>query len=168
MDTLTNRRTNALIKYFYKTQKIPNHPCTHLIKYRSHRRHLNAKHKHKSAYGTRLTHHTDTLHIQIPQIEPTSVPVVWWCWPVAQLTLLLENKKSSYNHPEILSMFNEYMSEHTNYTCFYTDGSKGESGTGAAVVRKRGNVITTTEKARLPDGTSIFTAELFAILSYDI
>ena len=36
--TLTDRRTNALFRYFYKIQKIPNHPCTPLITYRSHRR----------------------------------------------------------------------------------------------------------------------------------
>ena len=165
MPTLADRRTTALFKYFYKIQKIPKHPCIPIITYRSHRRHLNGKHKYKKAYGTRITHHSQLLNIKIPTIRPKTSPVAWWTWRVPELILLIDQKKTNYNNQEILSSFHHILAEHQNFTQFYTDGSKSDDGTAAAAIGRRRGVSTTILKARLPAGTSIYTAELYAILA---
>ena len=54
-----------------KFKKIPNHPCTPIIKYRSHIRYIQQTTQRLAAYGTRLTQHSQTHNLTLPQITPT-------------------------------------------------------------------------------------------------
>ena len=165
--TLTQRRTIALFKYFYKIQKIKNHPCIPIIKFQANPRFLlRKKHEKQKAYGTRITHHSRNLNLPLPIINPSPPTAAWWTWRKPKLILLLNEKKSNYNPPEILQLFFETIHEFARYTQYYTDGSKtGERTAAAAVRRDRDGTLNTILNDRLPNNTNIFSAELKAILA---
>ena len=71
---------------------------------------------------------------------------------------LHSGKKSETSHIILKSRFNELKSNYTNSTYIYTDGSKDDMRVGCAVVSDN-----YSENMRIPDGSSIFTAEAKAI-----
>ena len=71
----------------------------------------------------------------------------------------LTKHKKDLNDPfNSLSLFNELNDVYSQYKAIYTDGSKNEDKVAAAFICS--NVY---QQLRLPDGASIFTAELQAI-----
>ena len=85
--------------------------------------------------------------------EPWQIPSVNFC---KDLTLL---KKGDFNDAFLCNIFLEHFSEHVDCIPIFTDGSKSEEGVGFAFVYPD-----KVEKRRLPNESSIFSAELFAIL----
>ena len=166
ISTLTDRRTESLLRYFHKIQKTNNHPCIPYIKYRSHRRYTNNIHQ-KTSYGSRITTLTDTVNITLHSPPHTNTPVAWWASKSPQVILLIDQPKHMYTNIEIQALHHQIISEHLEYTFFYTDGSKNaqENKTAAAVVSRFKQEQTTILKTRLPGWASIFSAELYAILA---
>ena len=71
----------------------------------------------------------------------------------------LHSSKKSETSPIIMkSSFNELKSNYTSCTPIYTDGSKDDMRVGCAVISDN-----YSENMRIPDGSSIFTAEAKAI-----
>ena len=97
--------------------------------------------------------HPNISTIRYSKKAPWRLPIVKFC---RDLTLL---KKAEYSDSYIRNMFLEHFSEHGNCTPIFTDGSKSEEGVGFAVVYPD-----KIEKRRLPNETSIFSSELYAIL----
>ena len=82
-----------------------------------------------------------------------------WCIHKPNILFDLHSGKKSETSPIILkSRFNELKSNNTNSTYIYTDGSKNDMRVGCAVVSDN-----YSENMRIPDGSSIFTAEAKAI-----
>lgn len=78
--------------------------------------------------------------------------------PKLNLSLIFFQKKNS--HPQIyLRSHAEFLNKHKNFTVVFTDGSNINEKTAAAIIF--GNITSTY---RLPDITSIYTADAFAIL----
>ena len=71
---------------------------------------------------------------------------------------LLQHPKSSTIADELKQHALERLEHYADLRPFYTDGSKGAEGVGCAFVSGR-----ITRRFRLPDTTSVFTAELYAI-----
>ena len=69
------------------------------------------------------------------------------------------NKKTC-SEDQLKSSFLEHASEHANSISIYTDGSKSPAGVGCSVVAPD-SVI----KKKLPANSSVFTAELLAVLT---
>lgn len=75
-----------------------------------------------------------------------------------QLTSMVKNQLSKST---IKKLFQEFVQKYKNHQHIYTDGSKNNEKTGC------GYLLNNTEvKHRLLDNTSIFSAELFAILKF--
>ena len=71
----------------------------------------------------------------------------------------MQNKKKiETTNEEYLSLFNELKQKYSDHIELYTDGSKNESNVGCACISNFH-----TDKFRLPDGASIFTAETKAL-----
>lgn len=66
---------------------------------------------------------------------------------------------SSVNHTVLRRMFSSQLARYKNYTCIFTDGSKNQHGVGAAWTSG-----TYENFVKLNDFTSVFQAELYAIL----
>ena len=82
---------------------------------------------------------------------------------------LIEDSKNNHSNLEIKALFYEFMEQFKDHTLFFTDGSKHSdtNKTGAATISQKNAIsheYNVVLRARLPENTSIFTAELYAIL----
>ena len=93
---------------------------------------------------------------RIEEVKPSSVPP--WLVPEIKICSIKTNKKCMPEE-QIKANFLEHDSTHKGQVKIFTDGSKSEIGVGCAVVRG-GEVY----EAKLPDSSSIYTAELTAIV----
>ncbi|XP_053999874.1 uncharacterized protein LOC128887700 [Hylaeus anthracinus] len=89
---------------------------------------------------------------RLPKIPPWTIPPI-----ETDITL---NAYAKYDtHRDIfISLTNELLNRYMDFTHIYTDGSKNVSSTGYAVVTPQ-----SVTRIKLPDTTSVFTAELMAI-----
>ena len=105
--------------------------------------------------------HTLSADIPMEDIQPTkslSVPPWQLVKPIVNMDLT-KLPKSSTNSLVFQQHFSELKTNYTNYVSIYTDGSKdGTSVTSAAIINKH------TISRRLPDGTSVFSAEAKVII----
>ena len=92
----------------------------------------------------------------IAEVHPPKYPP--WCHPSIN-TCTIQTSKKSCSEMELKTHFLEHASMHSSSIAFYTDGSKSTSGVGCAVVS--GEIVL---KRKLPQNTSVFTAELLAVL----
>ena len=161
---LRDRRTESLFRYFFKIQQIPNHPCIPAITQNSHPRFANAP-RHKITLGQRLTTHTGILILPLLKPDPIQKPLPWWDTPIPHVTFLIDKPKSTYTDTEIQHLFHEYRHTHHHNHYIFTDGSKNTTThrTGAAAVLQTPLHFETILRTRLPNYTSIFSAELYAI-----
>ena len=99
---------------------------------------------------------TDIIEeIEIPAIAPWALPSPT---TILELTTL---KKSSTSPLEYQGKFNQIRSRYPSHKFLYTDGSKDGTLTGFAVTSSKTNYC----NERIPDNSSIYTAELMALLT---
>ena len=111
------------------------------------------------SFGLRVAPLFESANIQKDKIEEHFVSEIpSWCIRKPEVNLTLHSGKKSESNPHLLKeSFHQLQSQFINYQCIYTDGSK-ENKVGCATFTN-GNCKT----LRLPDGSSIFTAEAKAI-----
>ena len=93
-------------------------------------------------------------------IEENSVPEIpSWCIRKPSVVFSLHSGKKSETNPDLLKQdFHELQLYYADYQHIYTDGSKDKERVGCAVLRENDH-----QTMRIPDGSSIFTAEAKAI-----
>ena len=109
-------------------------------------------------YGGRMRKLLADLNLNLPrviEVGPPQAPP--WTIPV-ELDLVQIGKRDR-SDLEIRSRFREYTSKYQGYIAIYTDGSKSPDGVGYAAVSGR-----EFAEGSLPPQSSIYTAELYAIL----
>ena len=110
-------------------------------------------------YGGRMRRLLVDLNLNLPRILEVGPPQAPpWTNPV-QLDLV-GIRKGGRSDLEIQSRFREHTSKYQDSKAIYTDGSKSPDGVGFAAVSGR-----ESEEGSLPPQSSIFTAELYAILA---
>ena len=67
--------------------------------------------------------------------------------------------KSDTNPKVLTTLTKDILNKYQDYSYIYTDGSKSQLGTGFGVIMPQ-----STSKIKLPETTSIYIAELMAIL----
>ena len=112
------------------------------------------------SFGLRVAPLLESANIQKDKIEEHFVSeIASWCIRKPEVNLNLHTGKKSDSNPHLLKeSFHQLQSQFIDYQCIYTDGSKEENKVGCASFT---NGICKT--LRLPDGSSIFTAEAKAI-----
>ena len=118
------------------------------------------------SFGVRTLPVLESANINFKNIDKTFTPnVPAWCINKTKLIFDLHSGKKSETSPIIMkSNFQELKSHYINYKHIYTDGSKDDMKVGCAVVSDN-----FSETMRIPDGSSIFTAEAKVIdLALDI
>ena len=98
----------------------------------------------------------DLLEQEVTPVGYSEVPP--WLVPKADCCPKFVSKKSA-SEEEIRSKFLQHDTVHAHQEKFFTDGSKSEDGVGCAVVCEE-----FIDQAKFPSSTSIFTAELSAIV----
>ena len=159
------RRTEALFRYFHRIQLIPKHPCIKVIKQKAQPKFTSSRRsRRKTTMGGRLKQLGRIYNITLPQQDPRPHLPKHWTDTTPKTHYLFTKQKSTVTEVEAQQLFLQFIrSNHIRHTIF-TDGSKHEHNTGAATVIYSLNTPPEVNfQARLPNNTSIYTAELFAI-----
>ena len=93
----------------------------------------------------------------VPTAVRSEIPS--WCIRKPIIDLSLHSEKKSESNPHLLKQnFHELQSYYSDHEHIYTDGSKDEEKVGCAAAK-----YDDCKKMRIPDGSSVFTAEAKAI-----
>ena len=97
-----------------------------------------------------------SANINKEQIETHSVSEIpSWCIRKPTIDLSLHSEKKSESNPHLLKQnFHELQSYYSDHEHIYTDGSKDEEKVGCAAAK-----YDDYKRMRIPDGSSVFTAE---------
>ena len=153
---LSIRREELSLRFLTKTLTSQSNPNYKYVKCPTDRA-IN-KPKMPKPLEVRLKNECSDLGILTTPIAPVGyAKTPPWCSTTLKICQTAGVKKSS----EIMKReFLKHSSEHREFHAIYTDGSKSAEGVGCAVVAGD-----TTIKKKLPTSCSIFTAELFAVLT---
>ena len=112
------------------------------------------------SFGLRIQPLLTSAKINPNTIEEHSVPEIpSWCIRKPSVVFSLHSGKKTETNPDLLKQdFHELQLNYTDYQHIYTDGSKDKERVGCAVLRENDH-----QTMRIPDGSSIFTAEAKAI-----
>ena len=112
------------------------------------------------SFGLRIAPLLTSTNINKEQIETHSVSEIQsWCIRKPTIDLSLHSEKKSESNPHLLKQnFHELQSYNSDHEYIYTDGSKGEEKVGCAAAK-----YDDCKRMRIPDGSSVFTAEAKAI-----
>ena len=159
------RRIRLSMNYFINLKSHPENPAYSCVcdpdfveKYRD-------KPNEIPPLGIRILDHLNKAGIDADQICDDPLYTYTCPWEVVSpsVNLSLSDLKKGNTSPEIFKqLFLEKTSVYSNYEKVFTDGSlQGEAVGAAAVPSKK---TQKTSQLRLPDGSSIYTAELKALL----
>ena len=110
--------------------------------------------------GARVQRYLTRLHVALPTPGVCSLlPVPPWTMRGPRYLYLPVSSKSACTPAEFRASFLQCIALHPEFTVFFTDGSKHRSSTACAFVFDH-----VYFDDRLPDDTSVFCAELFALL----
>ena len=112
------------------------------------------------SFGLRIALLLESTNINIKNIQKYSFSdIPSWCITKPNILFDLHNSKKSLSDSHLMKQnFQELQSRLSDYQYIYTDGSKVDDKVGCAYISGSHH-----EKIRLPDGSSIFTAESKAI-----
>ena len=113
------------------------------------------------SFGLRIAPLLTSANINKEQIETHSVSEIpSWCIRKPTIDLSLHSEKKSESNPHLLKQnFHDLQSYYSDHEHIYTDGSKDEEKVGCAAAK----YDDCKKKMRIPDGSSVFTAEAKAI-----
>ena len=158
--SLYTRREKLSLQYTTKlaaNSKNPAHNCVFNPKYE---RFYNNTPSAIKPLGLRILPLLEQANISIKNVQPFSLPSKepWTQNPPRVILDLHKNKKSEVDSHIFKTEFLEIKSAYKHYMSIYTDGSKQDEKVACAVISPN-----FTDSIRLPDNSSIFTAEAKAI-----
>lgn len=150
--SLSERRDLRILALGIRISILENHQL--------HQDALNCESAPKNSFLSRYAECVTGLGVdmnQLGRMERISYPP-WTAEVVLELSLSRFLKKDTLP-VELLARFNEMMAQYAYYQTIFTDGSKDEDGTASAVYMQGSEA-----QFKLANGSSIFSAEAFAIL----
>jgi ribonuclease HI len=160
--SLAMRRTRLSYLYILKLKSNINNPAYNNTFHPHYQTLFQRKPKTVPTFGIRALKLVHDLSMDLSTIAPYCLPSVppWMCkLPTFCFSLQMGNKAST--PPAILKQnFYQLLSVYAGFVQIYTDGSKEGNSVAAAMIYRHNSVVT----ARLPDHSSIFSAEAHAIL----
>ena len=112
------------------------------------------------SFGIRISPLLESANIKPQNVEKHFTPnIPAWCVKQPDTLFDLHSGKKSESNPHVLKDdFRRLQSRYKNYQQVYTDGSKEDSKVGCAVISDNHS-----NRQRIPDDSSIFTAEAKAV-----
>ena len=160
--SLYHRRTKLSLQYTVKLMANDRNPAYPVVLDPPYRDLYDAKENSIKPLGLRIEEHLDSVGFQphnIATITVSHVPPWKFSLPIVNFELSI-HKKNITNPVEFRTYFAELLESYSDFTHIYTDGSKDANKTALAVVYP-----SFIYSKRLPDKSSIFTAELEALVS---
>ena len=154
------RRQDSLLRCWFRSQRLPHSPVCKAILRDSSLPVYNTRPSFPKPFGFRTSSVMATLTVpSIPICPHRLARVGFWRFPdVSVCNPVIDCKRDV---PPIVSrsLFLDHFSSHTHSIPVFTDGSKSNEGVGFSVV-----FPTFSRGVSLPDISSVFTAELSAIV----
>ncbi|XP_043247207.1 uncharacterized protein LOC122394400 [Amphibalanus amphitrite] len=159
------RRIDLTMRYYTKIKQFPEHAAFAAIATlpRLHFSYLGPAEKRTGlTIASRVKKYEGELDYSLPAIPPLPrLDVAPWLLRPLAVSFLLTVSKRSLSSEEVQQTFLKYKTEHPTFRFIYTDGSKDQDLTGIGVFSQ--DLIRV--KKRLSNNTSIYSAELHAILT---
>ena len=158
---LNLRRKKLALQYIIKLAQNKNNPTYKIVFKPLLQPLFHKKTKTIPTFGIRHKQHMKEIKLDPKQVIPKEIPPKPpWLTENPQIIWTLTKFKKDKTNPDIFkTLFNEVKDNYRNYKSVYTDGSKMDDTVAAAAVSNDYE-----SSRRLPDGSSIFTAEIRAIL----
>ena len=154
------RREKLSLQYAIRLAANPSNPAFEVTFPPQFQEYYERKPNAIKSFGLRIAPLLESTNINIKNIQKHSFSdIPSWCITKPNILFDLHNSKKSLSDSHLMKQnFQELQSRLSNYQHIYTDGSKVEDKVGCAYISGSHH-----EKIRLPDGSSIFTAESKAI-----
>ena len=158
--SLYTRREKLSLQYTTKLAANPKNPAHNCVFNPKYERFYNNTPSAIKPLGLRILPLLEQANISIKNVQPFSLPSKEpWTQNLPRVILdLHKNKKSEVDSHIFKTEFLEIKSAYKHYISIYTDGSKQDEKVACAVISPN-----FTDSIRLPDNSSIFTAEAKAI-----
>ena len=158
--SLYTRREILSLQYTTKLAANPKNPAHNCVFNPKYKRFYNNTPSAIKPLGLRIQPLLEQANISIKNVQPFSLPSKepWTQNPPKVILDLHKNKKSEVDSHIFKTEFLEIKSAYIHYMSIYTDGSKQDEKVACAVISP--NFM---DSIRLPDNSSIFTAEAKAI-----
>ena len=158
--SLYTRREKLSLQYTTKLAANPMNPAHNCVFNPKYERLYNNTPSAIKPLGLRIQPLLEQANISIKNVQPFSLPSKepWTQNPPKVILDLHKNKKSEVDSHIFKTEFLEIKSAYKHYMSIYTDGSKQDEKVACAVISPN-----FTDSIRLPDNSSIFTAEAKAI-----
>lgn len=155
---LSYRRMQITLNYVINLASKPNIPAYHCI-FRS----LNNQTimLNRSPIQKSIVHAFNILNLSLPKITTKNeIQTPPWLLHTAKYnTQLSQMQKQETSSSLYLTLFYEFTSKYADHKFIYTDGSKIDNKTGAAIV-----IEDSVVKYHLPNHASIYTAEAYSVI----
>ena len=160
--SLALRRTRLTSLFVLKLYSNIHNPAHQITFYPQYQPLFKKKPKTTPTFGIRALQLVQDFSIDLSAIAPYHVPTIPpWLLKLPIFSFCLQTGNKTNTNPAILKQnFYQLLSVYDKFIHIYTDGSKGGDRVAAAMVVKH-NIVTT---ARLPDNSSVYSAEAHAIL----
>ena len=162
--SLTTRRLKLSLNYVLKLKSLPKNPAYSCVFEPENTKLFEALESKVPPIGIHIIPHLEKSKLNLNLVDDASLlDIIPWKLSVPVVCFDLTSFKKDTTNPEIYKqLYLQLISEYPLSENFFTHGSKTEDGVAAAAVStKRINKPFT---CRLPDDSSIYTAELRAIL----
>jgi ribonuclease HI len=159
--SLSLRRIKLSMQYLVKLKACPTNPAFDPIFHPKYCQIYANKEKTIKPLGLRMQCYLDIIKIDEYIIDEVEVPTIapWKISTPITIMDLTKQKKSQTNPAEYVEKYNIIRSQFPSHKFMYTDGSKDGLSTAYAVTSQNNNYCS----ERIPDISSVFTAELTAI-----
>jgi len=156
------RRKRLSLQYVARLASNPSNPAHNVAFKPQFKAQFNKKPSQTATFGIRMAPDIKTLGLVGKNVALWSIPTVPpWTLHRPIVNLDLHRYSKSDTSPELFrAKFNEIRDGFSGYSEFFTDGSKDGTKASSAVIYQN-----KSRSTRLSDGASIFTAELYAILT---
>ena len=150
------RRKELTLRYVTKIKQFPNHASRTAIDTlpRIHHNYIGPSERRTGlTIASRANTYLSDLQLVLPNISPLpSLDEAPWKLYPRLVYFLLDGKKGDLSLEEIRQTFLSFRDMHKEHQFIYTDGSKSNAGTGAAIIVEN----LTTLKNRLPRGMYVY------------
>ena len=158
--SLYSRREKLSLQYAIRLAANPSNPAHEVTFPPNYVNLYEQKPKAIKSFGIRISPLLESANIKPQNIEKHFTPnIPAWCMKPPEILFDLHSGEKSESKPHISKDdFRKMQSRYKNYQQIYTDGSKEDSKVGCAVISDNHSNM-----QRIPDDSSIFTAEAKAI-----
>ena len=148
------------LQYILKLKCNPLNPAHKVVFNPQYKRLFERKPNAIPPFGIRLEPHITSLNVDLDSIAEYKIPEIPpWTMGTAEFRFDLTSDKKSETDPSTFQVrYNEIKEHYFSFKPIYTDGSKDGNSVAAAAVYG-----TKVKKCRLPNKSSIFSAEVKAI-----